>query len=54
MLDTSTIYIIVFFILSSVLGHFLLHRICSTQAQYTRPSQRDAWSGAAGGLDRET
>lgn len=43
MLDYTTIFIILFFIVSSVFGHFLLHRIIKTPAQYYRPSQSSGW-----------
>ncbi|CBX93272.1 predicted protein [Plenodomus lingam JN3] len=34
--------VIIFFILSSILGHKLLHRVIKTPAQYERPEIRDA------------
>jgi hypothetical protein len=36
-LDNITIGIIIFFVISSYLGHKLLHRVIKTPAQYTRP-----------------
>ncbi|KAJ4988734.1 hypothetical protein SVAN01_05711 [Stagonosporopsis vannaccii] len=39
MLDTTTLVIILFFIVSSVCGHILLHRVIKTPAQYLRPSR---------------
>jgi hypothetical protein len=47
MFDTTTLYIVAFFIVSSVLGHILLHRIIKTPAQYYRPSQNEGWIDAA-------
>lgn len=47
MLDTTTVYIIGFFIVSSILGHKLLHHIIKTPAQYYRPSQNEGWIDAA-------
>lgn len=47
MLDTTTIYILLFFIASSVLGHLLLHRVIKTPAQYHRPRQHESWIDAA-------
>jgi hypothetical protein len=46
-MDTPTLLIIGFFVLSSVLGHALLHRVIKTPAQYYRPSQQEGWIGAA-------
>lgn len=45
MFDTPTLYIIAFFIVSSIFGHLLLHRIVKTPAQYYRPS-KDGWIDA--------
>lgn len=39
MLDGPTLLIILFFVLSSVLGHLFLHRVIKTPAQYYRPSK---------------
>ncbi|KAH3983906.1 hypothetical protein HBI55_114840 [Parastagonospora nodorum] len=36
MIDAATVYIIVFFVVSSYFGHQLLHRVIQTPAQYTR------------------
>jgi hypothetical protein len=36
-MDNGTIGIIIFFIVSSYLGHILLHRVIKTPAQYERP-----------------
>lgn len=46
MFDTTTLSVIAFFIVSSLLGHILLHRVIRTPAQYDRPSQRDGWTDA--------
>jgi hypothetical protein len=37
MFDAGTVTIIVFFIVSSYLGHKLLHHVIRTPAQYLRP-----------------
>jgi hypothetical protein len=42
-MDSTTIYIIIFFIVSSVLGHLLLHRVCKTRAEYYRPVSEGRW-----------
>jgi hypothetical protein len=41
-IDSTTIYIIAFFIASSAFGHALLHRITKTPAQYSRPSKESS------------
>jgi hypothetical protein len=35
--DTTTVFIILFFLLSSAFGHQFLHRVIRTPAQYYRP-----------------
>lgn len=35
--DTTTIFIILFFLVSSAFGHQFLHRVIRTPAQYYRP-----------------
>ena len=46
MLDISTTYIIIYFIVSAILGHKLLHHVIKTPAQYHRPSQDEGWIDA--------
>jgi hypothetical protein len=36
MFDQTTVLVIVFFVVSSYLGHILLHRVIKTPAQYVR------------------
>lgn len=36
MLDNTTVGIIIFFLVSSAMGHILLHRVIRTPAQYKK------------------
>ena len=37
-METTTIYIIIYFIVSAAFGHILLHRVSRKKPEYLRPS----------------
>lgn len=49
MLDSTTVVVVLFFIISSVCGHILLHRVIKTPAQYIRPGREGEGGGSANG-----
>ena len=47
MFDTTTVGIIIFFLVSSAFGHILLHKVIRTPAQYERPAKPTPAAGGA-------
>jgi hypothetical protein len=37
-MESTTIYVIAYFVVSATLGHILLHRVCRKKPEYLRPS----------------
>jgi hypothetical protein len=37
-METTTIYVVLYFIVSATFGHALLHRVCRKKPEYLSPS----------------